>query len=79
MTKKEKEINDHYQNELERIYQDYAKRLEGLREENDKLKEKNDEAKEIIRLGLRAINTSSADYMTEYEHKAEALLKEQEA
>ena len=35
-----------------------------------------EQAKEIIKLGLRAVNTSSAKYMSEYEHKAEDFLKE---
>lgn len=49
------------------------KKIEGYLEDEQLTK-----AKEIIKLGLRVVNTSSAEYMSEYEHKAEAFLKESE-
>ena len=65
-----KECNNYYQNELEDLYKDYAKRLEELREENG-------QAKEIIK-GLLAscfgYDSKTVNY--ELKAKAEAFLKE---
>lgn len=64
--------NDYYQNELDNLYKDYAKRLDELREENG-------QAKEIIK-NLLSAYTSYADSFDDRDNgivaEAEQFLKE---
>jgi len=55
---------------------EYKRKAELMFERNTILINQLEQAKEVIKLGLRAVNTSSAKYMSEYEHKAEDFLKE---
>jgi len=55
---------------------EYKRKAELMFERNTILINQLEQAKEIIKLGLIAVNTSSAKYMSEYEHKAEDFLKE---